>query len=77
MLSYRPSLLFIRKLAELVFIRKLRMDTNEFLIRKRAIFRKVKEIEALRGGVRQYAAQARPRIDAEIAKKGRFRTETN
>ena len=53
------------------------MYTNEFLIRKRAIFRKVKEIKALCGGVRQYAAQARPRIDAEIAEKGRFRTETS
>ncbi len=52
------------------------MTSGAFLIRKRAIFRKVKEIKALRGGVHQYAAQAMPRIDADIAEKGRFRTET-
>jgi hypothetical protein len=52
------------------------MDTGEFLIRKRAIFRKVKEIKALRGGVHPYTAQARLQIEEEIAKKGRFRTET-
>jgi len=48
------------------------MDTGEFLIRKRAIIRKVKEINILRGGVQRYAAPARPRIDAEIAELGRL-----
>jgi hypothetical protein len=60
-----------------VFIRKLQMYTDKFLIWKRAIFRKIKEIKALRGGVHRYAAQARPQIDAGIAEKGRFQTETN
>jgi hypothetical protein len=49
------------------------MGTMQFSYGKRAIFCKVKEIKALRGGVHRYAAQARPQIDAEIAKKGRFR----
>jgi hypothetical protein len=53
------------------------MDTGEFLIWKRAIFRKIKEIKVLRGGVHWYAAQAGLKIDAEIAEKGRFRTETS
>jgi hypothetical protein len=48
------------------------MDTGEFLIRKRAIFRKIKEIKVLRGSVHRYAAPARLRIDAEIAEKGRL-----
>ena len=48
----------------------------QFLIRKRAIFRKVKEIKDLCGDVVLYAAQAKPQIDAQIAEKGRFRTET-
>jgi hypothetical protein len=52
------------------------MGTGTFLIRKRDIFCKVKEIEPLRGGVHQYAAQERVKIDAEIAEKGCFRTET-
>ena len=49
----------------------------QFLIRKPAIFRKVKEIKHLCEGVGLYAAQANARIDAEIAEKGGFRTETN
>jgi hypothetical protein len=48
------------------------MDTGEFLVRKRAIFRKIKEVKVLRGSVPRYAAQARLRIDAEIAEKGWF-----
>ena len=53
------------------------MDSDEFLIWKRDVFRKVKEIKALRGGVHRYAAQARPQIDVEITEKSRFQTETN
>jgi hypothetical protein len=52
-------------------------NTSKFSIRKRAIFRKVKEIKDLSGGVVLYAAQSNPQIDAEIAEKGRFRTKTN
>ncbi len=47
-----------------------------FSIWKRAIFRKVKETKDLCGGVALYAAQSNPRVDAEIAEKGRFRTKT-
>jgi hypothetical protein len=47
-----------------------------FPIRKRGIFRSGKEIEGLRGGVRWYAAQANPKIDAARAEKDRFRMET-
>ena len=53
------------------------MDTEEFLVWKRVTFRKVKEIKPLCGGVTFYAAQANAQIDAEIAKRDRFRTETN
>jgi hypothetical protein len=60
----------------LVPIRKLRVARPPFSIWKRAIFRKVKEIEDLSGGVVLYAAQSNPLIDAEIAEKGRFRTKT-
>ena len=49
----------------------------QFLGQKRAIFRKVKEIKGLRGGVHRYVAQAIPQIDAEIAKKGRLWPETS
>jgi hypothetical protein len=52
------------------------METDAFLIRKREIFCKIKEIKVLRGGVPRYAAQAMPQIDAEIAEKDRCRTET-
>jgi hypothetical protein len=61
----------------LVSIRKLRVARPQFSIWKRAIFRKVKEIKDLSGGVVLYAAQSNPPIDAEIAEKGRFRTKTN
>ena len=44
---------------------------------KPAIFRKVKEIEHLSGGVASYAAQASGQIDAEIAEKGGFQAETS
>ncbi len=47
-----------------------------FLIWMLAIFRKVKEIKPLSGGVALYAAQSNAQIDAEIAEKGGFRTET-
>jgi hypothetical protein len=60
-----------------VSIRKLGWTRSKFLIRKRAIFRKAKEIKALSGGVVLYAAQSKPQIDAGIAEKGRFRTETS
>jgi hypothetical protein len=40
-------------------------------------FRKVKEIKHLCGGVVLYAAQENAQIDAEIAEKGGFRTETS
>lgn len=53
------------------------MNTGEFLFWKRATFRKIKKIKASRGGVHEYAAQARPQIDAEIPEKGCFRTETS
>jgi len=39
-------------------------------------FRRVKEIEDLCGGEVLYAAQTKPKIDAEIAEKERFRAET-
>lgn len=51
------------------------MDTGAFLIRKRTIFRRIKEIKVLRRGVHRYAAQAKPQIDAEIAEKDRCWTE--
>ncbi len=48
-----------------------------FLIWKDAIFCRIKKIKCLRGGVVLYAAQADARIDAELVKKGAFRTETS
>ncbi|MGK2907514.1 MAG: hypothetical protein ACSLFH_14395 [Desulfuromonadales bacterium] len=53
------------------------MARLKFSIWKRAIFRKVKEIKDVSGGVVFYAAQSHPQIDAEIAEKGRFRTKTS
>jgi hypothetical protein len=53
------------------------MATGQFPYRKRGIFRRGKEIKGLRGGVHRYAAQANPQIDAAMAKKNRFRTETS
>ena len=47
-----------------------------FRSRNEQIFCKFKEIKELRGGILLYAAQAIPRIDAEIAEKGPFWTET-
>jgi hypothetical protein len=47
----------------------------KFLIWKRDIFCKVKEIKGL-CGEHSFAAQANLQIDVEIAKKSRFRTET-
>ncbi len=51
------------------------MDTSMFLLWERAIFRKVKKIKGLSGGVPQYAAQTRLQIGTEIAEKGRLQTE--
>ncbi len=48
-----------------------------FLIWKPAIFRKVKEIKRLSGGVVLYAAQSNAQIDDEIEEKSGFRTETS
>lgn len=48
-----------------------------FLIWKPAIFRMVKEIKHLSGGVALYAAQSNVQINAEIAEKGGFRTEAS
>jgi len=62
---------------QLVSIRKLRMRHYWFTIRKLGIFRPGKEIKGLRGGLRWYAAQASPKIDAARAEKDRFRMETN
>jgi hypothetical protein len=53
------------------------MDSDEFLVWKRAIFRKIKEIKRLRGDIAIYVAQASVQIDAEIVEKGRFRPETS
>ena len=67
------------------------MGTGAFPGWKRAILRKVKEINGLRGDVHAYVAQeirqiahqtsfgsrSKEQIDAEIAQKGRFRTETS
>jgi len=58
-------------------IRKLQMFVDQFLIRKRAIFRCGKKIKHLCGGVVLYAAQSNAQIAAATAEKGRFRTETN
>ena len=53
------------------------MKQHKFLIRKPAIFCKVKEIKHLSGGVVLYAAQTNVLIDAEIVKKGGLRIETS
>jgi len=52
------------------------MGPAPFVTPKRGVFRKVKEIKDLRGGVLLYAAQANPQIDAEIAEKACFGMET-
>jgi hypothetical protein len=48
----------------------------QFLIWKRGIFCKFKEIKGLSEGEHLFAAPANLQIDAEIVKKSRFRTET-
>jgi len=53
------------------------MAQRPILIWKPAIFCKIKKIKHLSGGVVLYAAQANVQIDAEIAEKGGFRTETS
>ena len=58
-------------------IRGSTKGTDKFPIQKCAIFRKLKEIKELRGGVLVYAAQGIPPIDAEIAEKGHLWTETS
>ena len=60
----------------LVSIRRLRMRNCWFPNWKAGIFCPGKGIEGLRGGVRPYAAQARPKIDTARAEKHPFRTET-
>ena len=50
--------------------------TDKFPIQKCANFCKFKEIKGLCGGVLLYAAQAIPKIDAEIAEKGHLWMET-
>ena len=52
------------------------MKRSMFLIWKRAIFCQIKEIKHLSGGVVLYAAQTNALVDAELVKKGLFRTET-
>ncbi len=47
------------------------MDTIKFSYGKRAIFREIKEIKWLRGGVHHYAAQVSVLIDAEGTGKDR------
>jgi hypothetical protein len=53
------------------------MDISEFPNQKRAIFRKIKKIKELRGGVPWYVEPEIPQIDTEIAEKGPFPTGTN
>ena len=53
------------------------MRTMKFLIWKRDIFCKIKEISGLGGGEHSFAAQVSLQIDAAIAENSRFRTETN
>ncbi len=48
-----------------------------FLIWKRDIFCKIKEINGLRGGEHSFAAQISLQIDADIVKNSRFRTENS
>ena len=52
------------------------MALSQFLIWKPAIFYQIKEIQHLSGGVVLYTAQTNVQIDAELVKKGGFRTET-
>jgi hypothetical protein len=49
----------------------------KFLIWKRDIFCKFKEIKGLCGGEHSFAKPASLQIDAGIAKNSRFRTETS
>ena len=53
------------------------MRDEQFPIRKGGIFSPGKEIEGLRGGVHEYAAQETPKVDTARAEKDHFRTETN
>ncbi len=48
-----------------------------FLIWKRDIFCKIKEIKGLCGGEHLFAAPISRQIEAAIVKNSRFRTETN
>ena len=49
---------------------------KQFPDHKWAIFRKVKEIKGLRGGILLYDAQGFPYVDAGIAEKGYFWMDT-
>ena len=53
------------------------MGAGGFSYGKRAIFREIKKIKRLCGGVHRYTAQVSVQIDAEIAEKGRFRMKTS
>jgi hypothetical protein len=48
-----------------------------FLLGKRDIFCKFKEIKGLCGGEHSFAAPANLQFDAEIAENSRFRAETS
>jgi hypothetical protein len=54
----------------------LKTPGNQFSERKRAIFRRSKEIKPLGGGVVLYAAQPKVKVDAAMAEKDRFRLKT-
>ncbi|RLB69686.1 MAG: hypothetical protein DRH07_10215 [Deltaproteobacteria bacterium] len=58
-------------------VRKLQIKQRTLLIQKPDIFRKVKKIKHLSGGVVLYAAQTDVPIDVEIAENGGFWTETS
>jgi hypothetical protein len=62
---------------QLVPIHGFSKGTDASPVQKCAIFRKFKEINELRGGVRVCATQAIPPIDAEIAEDSHLWTETN
>ncbi len=58
-------------------VRELGMGTVSVTAVKFNHFRQIKEIKHLSGGVALYAAQSNVPIDAEVAEKGGFRTETS
>jgi hypothetical protein len=74
-ISHEISLFILQSIREHPF-RNSGWVQCPFLIWEPAFFCKVKEIRHLSGGVVLYAAQSNVQIDAEIAEKGGFRTET-